>query len=74
VITEATPENYRKILNPGRNDLQGIEFFVRRDGSQQKAMSQMVKATTYWEDKPITIEHSIEQLCDKGSAPVFISF
>ena len=71
LVLRATPENYTKILNPGRNDLQGIEFFIRRDGSQRESMNEVVRAITYYEDNPTTLEHSIAELCDKNNPLVF---
>jgi hypothetical protein len=70
-VLRATADNYSRVINPGKNNLQGIEFFVKRDGSQQLAMSQMVRATTYWDDIPITIEHSVSELCNKENPLIF---
>jgi predicted nucleotide-binding protein with TIR-like domain len=35
-VFKATPEDSMTFLNPGSNNLMGIEFFVKRDGSQQE--------------------------------------
>lgn len=70
-VLTATPREYTKVLNPGNNNLMGFEFFVKRDDSQRDLMTQMVRATTYYEDTPIAIEHSIEELCNKENPLVF---
>jgi hypothetical protein len=70
-LFRATPEEYRRFINPGRNDLQGIEFFVKRDGSQQDLISKRVIVTAYVEDIKILSEHTIEELCSKENPLVF---
>jgi hypothetical protein len=70
-VLRATPEDFKRVLNPGNNNPMGIEFFVKRDASQRELMNQMVRATTSYEDIEIALEHSIAELCDKENPLVF---
>jgi hypothetical protein len=71
-LLRATPENYTRILNPGNNNLMGFDFYIKRDGSQQELMDQVVRATAYVGDlSPVSIEHSIAELCNTENPTVF---